>query len=278
VGKDPAMPFYVNDWLSSASVTRMTMEQQAAYLRLLCHCWASQDASLPCDSEALASLSNLGRRWSKLKTLILACFIDHPDKPGYLTQQKTYELWQERMAWRDKSSAAGKKSAEVRKSKGGSTNVQPKRQPKRQAKGNSSSSSSSPSSSSSNSGRPVDHARGIGPEGIETVRHRARQVVATVGRPAVEREDRSLVLKAAAMSLRTPFSEHWLYDAAEGVARSSDPKGTHYGYLHTCLANSAAELGRPFNRELAKTPEPVEADDFDAPTGLTQRSCVKVDE
>lgn len=142
-GKDPSMPFYVNDWLSSMTVTCMSLAEQGAYVRLLCHCWASQDASLPDDDTALAAVSGLVEGWlSGGSSKLRKCFVPHPEKPGFLTNEKLYRLWQERQKWRQKSSEGGRKSAESRRLqglKGGSTTVSTKPQPN----GNSSSSSSS---------------------------------------------------------------------------------------------------------------------------------------
>lgn len=142
-GKNPAMPWYVNDWLSSARVTCMTLEQQGAYARLLCHCWASQRAAIPDDDKALAALSGMGEGWFKGGCqMVRDCFIPHPHYPGFLTNEKVFKLWEERQEWLRKSSEGGRKSADKRKLgqlKGGSTTVSTKRQPK----GNSSSSSSS---------------------------------------------------------------------------------------------------------------------------------------
>lgn len=90
-------------------------------------------------------------------------------------------------------------------------------------------------------------------EELPLVRARANKVTATVGKRATSPQDRSLVAKAAILSLRTPFSEHWLYDAAEGVKRTKDKKRTVYGYLHTCLETAAKKLGRDFNQCLART-------------------------
>ena len=147
-GKDPSMPFYVNDWLSSAKVACMNLEQQGAYLRLLCHCWASQDASLPDDDDVLAALSGMGQGWLNGGCrLVRVCFQPHPNKIGFLTNAKLLELWQERQEWRRKSAVGGRKSAQMRelnRGKGGSTTVATKRQPK----GNSSSSSLSSSNES----------------------------------------------------------------------------------------------------------------------------------
>lgn len=154
MGKDPAMPFYVNDWLSSARVACMTLEQQGAYMRLLCHCWASQEAAIPDDDEQLAALSGMGQRWLKNGCqLVRVCFQPHPNKPGFLTNERVAELWVERLEWKEKSRIGGKNSAAKRwgkktsgKDKGGSKMVNGLVVTKRQPKGNSSSSSSSSSS------------------------------------------------------------------------------------------------------------------------------------
>lgn len=118
-----------------------------------------------------------------------------------------------------------------------------------------------------------DHVRMTADQKTEAIRQRAKAVVDRLGKPATKPEDRSLVLKAAAMTLRAPFSEHWLYDAAEGVATSSNGKGSKYGYLHQCLKNSTEQLGKVFNTELAKTRVPPEAEDFDVVVDLSQRMC-----
>lgn len=149
MGKNPAMPFYVGDWLASTSVTLMTPAERGGYLHLLCHAWASQQAALPDDDDALAALSGLGQGWfNGGSTKIRKCFQPHPELEGKLTNPRLWELWQERVAWIKKSAAGGRKSAAARKkrrAKGGSTTVATKRQ----AKGNSPSPSSSPSSSPS---------------------------------------------------------------------------------------------------------------------------------
>lgn len=43
----PDIPFYVNDWLSSAAVNAMTLAEQGAYFRLLCLAWNESDCTLP---------------------------------------------------------------------------------------------------------------------------------------------------------------------------------------------------------------------------------------
>lgn len=116
MAKDPAMPFYVNDYLASPRVMCMTLEQQGAYVRLLCLCWASGDASLPDDDKQLASLSGMGEGWfANGSHLVRACFEPHPNKNGFLTNKKIFELLQKRIEWKSKSRAGGIKSGESRR-------------------------------------------------------------------------------------------------------------------------------------------------------------------
>jgi hypothetical protein len=145
MGKDPSMPLYANDWLSSPRVQSMTQAQELAYFRLCLFCWASGDASLLDDDDYLASISRMGKGWFKGGSeMVRKCFEPHPTKEGHLTNSTVHRLWKERQEWREKSRQGGVKSGEKRKqSKGGSRVVEPK--------GNSSSSSSSSFSSSSSS-------------------------------------------------------------------------------------------------------------------------------
>lgn len=139
MGKDPAMPLYVNDWLSSRRVQAMSQLQELAYFRLLAFCWSSGDASIPDDDDELAVLSRMGKSWLKGGSQVVRrCFQPHPNKSGYLTNARLFHLWQERQEWRRKSHEGGIKSGQARKLrtvKGGST--------KREPNANSSSSSSS---------------------------------------------------------------------------------------------------------------------------------------
>ena len=48
----PYFPMYPGNWLASSSVTRMTLEEQGAFLRLLCFGW--NDDGIPADRRELA--------------------------------------------------------------------------------------------------------------------------------------------------------------------------------------------------------------------------------
>jgi uncharacterized protein YdaU (DUF1376 family) len=83
------MPFLVNDWLSSLSVSLMTLDEQGAYLRLLCHAWSDPDCCLPDDDSKLALLSGLGPKWSEGSGLkIRAKFVPDETRQGHIFNAK----------------------------------------------------------------------------------------------------------------------------------------------------------------------------------------------
>lgn len=129
------MLFYVNDWLSSTAVCAMSLDEAGGYFNLICHCWASGDASLPDDDAKLAGLSRLGRKWSRGSgATIRECLAPHPDKPGFLTIEKTLAVWRDRKNYVDRCSDAGRKSGETRRgrTKVSSTNLRTRHEQERQ--------------------------------------------------------------------------------------------------------------------------------------------------
>src|SRR5271154_6429275 len=104
----------------------MPPDLEGAYIRLLCYCWDSGDCSLPDDDKQLAVLSRLNEGWfNGGSTMLRNCFIPHPNKQGFLTNERLLTETIKQAAWSNKSSIGGKKSAEKRaankqQSKGGS--------------------------------------------------------------------------------------------------------------------------------------------------------------
>lgn len=87
----PYMPFYVDDWLSSGAVASFTMEQQAAYFRLLIQQWKAHDGQLPKDETVLAGYSGLGSKWRKVgRPIIQRCFVE---RSGGLVNVRLREIW-----------------------------------------------------------------------------------------------------------------------------------------------------------------------------------------
>jgi len=106
--KAPAFQFYAGDYLSSSRVTLMTLEEEGAYVRLLCHCWLS--GSIPKDPEQIARLIGKGASTtlaSNVATMFQAdgCRLLH---------DKLNALRAEREQWLEKSRKGGLASAAKR--------------------------------------------------------------------------------------------------------------------------------------------------------------------
>ena len=104
----PYVPFYVDDWLSSDTIAGFTLEQEAAYLRLLLRQWKAPDGQLPKDEGLLAGYTRLGARWKKVgRPIIQRCFVERAN--GYVNER----LREEWLRVRDRSEkakvAAGKR-------------------------------------------------------------------------------------------------------------------------------------------------------------------------
>ena len=140
MAKSPAFQFYPQDWLSSPRITMMTLEEEGAYIRLLCFDWMND--GIPDDEQSFLSLSGLNKR----STNVQQCFIEHPTKPNYITNERLLVERNKQLNRRKKCSEAGKASGLSRSksitSNGRSTSVE--------QKSNSSLSSSSSISSSNN--------------------------------------------------------------------------------------------------------------------------------
>lgn len=106
--KIPAFQFYPSDWLSSQRVSLLTLEEEGAYIRLLCYCW--KNGELPNDNEQLARLIGKGASTtlaSKVATMFQAdgCRLLH---------DRLNELRAEREQWLEKSRKGGLASAAKR--------------------------------------------------------------------------------------------------------------------------------------------------------------------
>jgi uncharacterized protein YdaU (DUF1376 family) len=135
--KSPAFQFYPTDYLGSQRVQMLTLEEEGAYIRLLCYCW--QHGTIPDDADQLARLIGKGAS-TTVARVVQAMFQQGPEE-GKLIHDRLEQERDKQAQWREKSSAGGRKSAEMRK--GGSRVVQPPYQPK----GNTPSPSPSPSPS-----------------------------------------------------------------------------------------------------------------------------------
>ena len=79
MNRPPAFQLFVNDWVSSPTITMMTPAEEGAYIRLLCYAWADPDVSLPDDDDSLAKLSRLNEQWfNGSSTTLRACVVLPP--------------------------------------------------------------------------------------------------------------------------------------------------------------------------------------------------------
>lgn len=111
----PAFQFYPGDFLSDKNTALMAPEEIGAYVLLMCYCW--KEGSLNDDMEEMALLSRMDEQafkssWEKR---ISSCFImnDH----GEWVHPRLEKERQKQKKWKEKSSAAGKRSARLRKAR-----------------------------------------------------------------------------------------------------------------------------------------------------------------
>ena len=110
MSKNPAFQFYPGDYLSSQRVSLMTLEEEGAYIRLLCYCW--KHGHIPSDPIQLAHLIGKGAT-VKLATKVSKMFLDKGG--GRLVHDKLEELRTERNRWIEKSRRGGLKTAANRR-------------------------------------------------------------------------------------------------------------------------------------------------------------------
>lgn len=114
-GRPPAFQLYVKDWLTSKKRAAMSLDQQAAYFNLLCHCWDTDDCSLPDNAELLAALSELREHWNTRSTPVHQAFVPHPKKPGFLTNMRLYAEHQKYLQIQKERRRAGQQSGASRR-------------------------------------------------------------------------------------------------------------------------------------------------------------------
>jgi uncharacterized protein YdaU (DUF1376 family) len=111
--KAPHMPFYGREFYADENVLVMTLEQEAAYLRLLWNCW--QEGSIPEDAAKLAAIckNTSAKRFGKdIWPALHGCFSSTPD--GRLVHRKVETLRDAKNAHSAERALAGKLGAEIR--------------------------------------------------------------------------------------------------------------------------------------------------------------------
>jgi uncharacterized protein YdaU (DUF1376 family) len=109
--KSPAFQFYPQDYIASPRVAEMTLEEEGAYIRLLCYCWTA--GSIPSDPERCARLVGKGCSIS-VATNVQRTFNESPTDPQRLVHERIEKERQKQAIRRNQTSSAGKKSAERR--------------------------------------------------------------------------------------------------------------------------------------------------------------------
>lgn len=148
----PAFQWYPKDYLSSARVAVMSLEEEGAYLRALNYCWLH--GSIPADPKLLARLIGKGCS-EEVARVVQGCFDLVHENGTEMVHSRIEEEREKQNRWREKSAAGGKKSAQVRRRqqlqrlKGGSTLVATKSQPKANISSSSSYSNTTESKDSS---------------------------------------------------------------------------------------------------------------------------------
>ena len=94
--KSPAFQFYPADYLADAKVQLMTLEEEGAYIRLLCYCW--REGHLPNDDVALSRLAK-GLSASRM-TRVKACFVTEKNHPEFLVHPRLIAEREKQEAYR----------------------------------------------------------------------------------------------------------------------------------------------------------------------------------
>ena len=119
--KRPAFQFYPADYLGSQRVALMSLEEEGAYIRLLCYCW--QHGSIPSNPDQIARLIGKGAS-TTLATTVATMFKPHPNDTSCMVHERLEQEIIKQNEWARKSAEGGRKSAEMRKMlKGGSTTL-----------------------------------------------------------------------------------------------------------------------------------------------------------
>ncbi len=112
-GKLPWFPFYASDWLNDIKVSSLTLAEQGAYHRLLCHQWI--EGSLPDDPGILARLLGFpawetnGSEESEIIKKVVAFFPSLKGEKGQLANPRLRKIWEERQQLHKTYREAGRK-------------------------------------------------------------------------------------------------------------------------------------------------------------------------
>lgn len=87
-------PLYIDHFMASKKVLRMTIGEQGAYLRLLMFAWTDSACSLPRDVDELKDMALWMPETHGNFDRVRACFLPHPEKKKTrLYNPRLYEEW-----------------------------------------------------------------------------------------------------------------------------------------------------------------------------------------
>jgi uncharacterized protein YdaU (DUF1376 family) len=109
--KRPAFQFYPREYLTDEHVVLMNLEEQGAYVRLLCHQWL--EGSVPAEIPALARLCGVApAKMKRLWVCIAPKFQATPD--GRLVNERLERARKDTEEWKATQAEAGRRGAEKR--------------------------------------------------------------------------------------------------------------------------------------------------------------------
>jgi uncharacterized protein YdaU (DUF1376 family) len=91
----PWFKFFPWDWLTSETIPRFSLEQEAVYMRLLMRQWVAKNGYLPTDPAELQRCTRLdsAQRWRKVgKPVLDECF---ERRNGHYVNDKLRALWED---------------------------------------------------------------------------------------------------------------------------------------------------------------------------------------
>lgn len=110
--KAPAsFDFFPEDWLTSPRVLAMLPEQEGAYIHLLAIIANTASCCIAGDDQSLATSSRLHARWKRLGAAVRDCFTACPEHPERITNEKLWEIRQERIAFATERRESGARGA-----------------------------------------------------------------------------------------------------------------------------------------------------------------------
>lgn len=125
----PSFDFFPEDWLTSPRVLAMLPEQEGAYIHLLAIIANTEGCCIAADDHSLAVASRLHARWKKLGAPVRDCFTPCPEHADRITNEKLWQVRQERIAFGQERSESGMRGAHARWRKRGRRIAEPSAEP-----------------------------------------------------------------------------------------------------------------------------------------------------